>query len=348
MELHDRRRRGIGRDDRLRAVLCSRAALRTVVLSGLFGVAWLAGVASAHADSGADSDLLPAISDQLSSVQSTSIDSASAQSEQAALATDIQLESDASSQVETEQRTPDRWRIAEPMPTFEVDAATKQSTSDTVSHARSSLDPSLAITSTNTPLAASDHSSVHDPGARITGLEHVHSSTSPVLNLVTGSLDSVLSSLKAEAESSVLMPSWTSPEGEGFADGSAAEQQVGNSVRNAVPSSAWSHDSAESLHNGTSPIPGDEGTATGSETISLDQGRSTQSPLVRFGFETSCLKSLSVAQCAADGVPKNGMVVDIWDTTEADRDAKVSRIALRTAWQGYESERMARPFVSPD
>ena len=345
MALHDRRRRGISRDRRFRAVLCSRAVLRTFVLSGIFGVAWLAGVASAHADSVADSTA-PANIDQLSPVHSTSPDSVSAQSEQAALATEIQLESDTSSTTEPGPEAVAQSPVVNPVSTSQVDASAEQSTPDTVSKAQPAFDTSRAIASTNTPLAASDNSPSHGLTARIVGLEQVLSGTSQAATLVDSLFDSEFSNVAAGFVPSAT-PLWTPPEGRSANDGTGTGHEVGDSVRNAVSSTMWSKDSAESLRNGTSTTAGDGVTAAG-ETVSPNGGQPNPSPLVRFGFETSWVGAASATQKSSGGVPKTGEVVGNMAAADADRDAKVSRIASRTAWQGYESECTARPFVSPD
>ena len=330
----------------LRAALSSPAVLRTAVLAGLSGIAWLAGAAAAHADPVASASDVSAPS-RLTVVAAPVIEFVADVPEPAALAPVNQLESVTSSVL----AVPTELLAGSPMSdrvqaTPAADASTDASAIDITHHVssdRTTEAPGIGgfMTRQNFPssTSASPFGSMMGHLAMITtGVGDTFGSvTGPVPGL-TGSVDLLFTG---------LLPSGPPLSGATHrAVASPAIATTGDVAPIARPQPSVTHDSAESSPPAVSTAPSGFGAAWVHATSSWHSDPAPQpvpmgtEPGPRTGVVSTGVSPLG--STLIDG--GLGSVL----STHIDRDAEVSRVAPATAVVGQLPDHVADPAVAPD
>lgn len=357
MTSHDRQLRDGRRVSRLCAALSSRAVVRAAVLAGLSGIAWLAGVAAAHADPVAGSASEVSSSSQPSVVATPVIDPVAAESEQAALTPVNQLESATSSILEVPaELLRDKSEQDTSQSASNVDASADAVTPDTTvgstssDHAAGAPAADGAETAVNpvlAPLAVAVEPAMGNLTAVTTGVgEMLTGASRPVMALMRP-VDSVFSALTPVGGPGMLTPLLAPLTGS--VPGSFGS--MGFDVDNGV-SFARQHDqvvtgSAEPGHRvaGTEISEDDVPWVPGAMLRHSDPTPSSPGVGPDFGLTTSGViptgNNLSGANPFDSGA---GYLA----STHTDRDAEVSRVTPTTAAFGQLPDHVADPAVAPD
>ncbi|MGH8876991.1 MAG: hypothetical protein ACRD0P_06585 [Stackebrandtia sp.] len=358
MTTYDRPLRDSSRVSRLRATLGSRALMRAAVLAGLSGIAWLAGVAAAHADPIAGTASDDSTSSQLSSVAAPVVDPESAESEQAALTPANQLESDTSSILDVPGEVLGSASKSEaPQATSNAVTSADVTTTDTVDNAPShradgtpAVDsPETSVSPVLAPLAAAAEPVTGNLATVTEGVGGAVSGVSRPLKATAQPVDSLLTR-PSQAPPPAMLTSLLAPLTNSAADpGSYRDKafEVDNGVFTARAHTKMADDSVESVHGAASNTvsEGDANTVGGAHPRHADPAPSPLPVRPDFGITTS--GAVPAGTSLYGPAPADSGVGNL-ASVHPDRNAEVSRVTPSTAVFGQLPDHVTDPAVSPD